>query len=236
MKILLSGEGRTDYGEKEYGTNEWKDGPVQVLISKIFTSDSIEFICVEKQDLLNRKTKLGKKTLGELKGHGIVAYLLGFWARENKIDYDIISLYRDCDKDSGVKSSDVRACQIRYERIKSDIINGFSKICNRNNYVAIVPVRMIENWLLSDIGSFEKAFDNSEPYKLPKNPEQIWGDKDDKSSNYPKYCLHRVIYGYNSKPCREIYCTIAEHIDLDVIKQKCPSFDDFYNTIREKSS
>ncbi len=41
VDIALTGEGKTDYGYKEYGSNEWKWGPIASYIKSIAAKNDI---------------------------------------------------------------------------------------------------------------------------------------------------------------------------------------------------
>jgi hypothetical protein len=53
-----------------------------------------------------------------------------------------------------------------------------------------VAVEMIEAWLLSDPQLLEPP---SLPLPAGRRPEQLWGDKHDPQSNYPKHVLRRCV-------------------------------------------
>ena len=49
-RILLCGEGPTDYGNPKYGSHDWEEGPVQPIIRKSVNGD-IEFAYTTKEDI-----------------------------------------------------------------------------------------------------------------------------------------------------------------------------------------
>jgi hypothetical protein len=97
--------------------------------------------------------------------------------------------------------------------------------------LAIVPKEMIESWLLAD----EKAYP-AIPIapRLPTRPEELWGDKRDKNSNYPYNYFMRVLSQsvlsqFELADNSDTYTEIAEKIDIDVLKNRCrESFGQFY--------
>src|SRR5665648_533821 len=77
-KVLLCGEGPTDYGRQKYGSTEWEEGPVQSIIRKCVFED-IEFAYDTKNEV--RKVRI-QRTSAKLKGHGVKAYQLCVIASE----------------------------------------------------------------------------------------------------------------------------------------------------------
>jgi hypothetical protein len=103
----------------------------------------------------------------------------------------------------------------------------------------MVPIRMIESWLLGDEGSYEKYFGKKiHNPKLPKKPELIWGKDDDPNSDFPKCYLEKVLKQFNEESSREVFNNIAENIDIENLKKNCPIsfakfYDDFQNSVVE---
>ena len=60
MKIAITGEGKTDFGQKEYSTGKWLPGPAIVYAENIAKEKGVEveFIPIEKEDV---KKALQKK-------------------------------------------------------------------------------------------------------------------------------------------------------------------------------
>ena len=93
--------------------------------------------------------------------------------------------------------------------------------------IAIVPQRMTESWLLSDVTAFEKTF-GSKPNnpELPSKPEETWGNKG--AEEHPKTIMANVLAQYRAEVSPEIFGVIAENTDIDVLTQRCPkSFGQF---------
>ena len=69
MKIAITGEGKTDFGQKEYSTGKWLPGPAIVYAENIAKEKGVEveFIPIEKEDV--KKVKLqrsvGKRNAGK---------------------------------------------------------------------------------------------------------------------------------------------------------------------------
>jgi len=232
-RVLLCGEGPTDYGNPEYGTNRWEEGPVQPIIRKTAGKPFI-FEHVEKKELKRLRIQRGPQG-----GHAVKAYKLSVIAKKRKIDRVIC--YVDADKLSG-KGNKEAVAKESFRRVYSDIKNGFNdfneRFGSRNGKkihgIPMVPLRMIESWLLSDGNAFYKCFGTypSSP-PLPHKPELIWGDKDDPESNYPKNLMNRVLKQYYKKNSREVFNEIAKTIAIDMLRERCPlSFEPFYINLR----
>lgn len=226
-KILLFGEGPTDYGKPEYGLHNWEEGPVQPLIRKVVNHD-IEFVYATKEEV--RSKKIQRRTGAKLSGHGVKSYQLCLIALE-KGDIDNIVCYVDADREHGSRKSK-RESEKRLQEIHSQIKNGFQQFSDArsHNSIPMVPLKMIESWLLADDQAFAQCFerDPSNP-ALPGQPELIWGDENDPTSNHPKNYLKRVLEQYNQEANRDTFKSIAEEIDIDTLRARCPlSFELFY--------
>jgi len=77
----------------------------------------------------------------------------------------------------------------------------------------MIPLKMIESWLLADEIAFTTCF-GKPPTRppLPRQPELIWGDENDQTSNHPKIILKRVLDQYKSQSYyRDIYQDCGEY-------------------------
>lgn len=222
MRVLLHGEGVTDCGARNWH-GDWDEGPVQVLMRKIV--DDLDIVCVNKADIKVPRSKL-QRSLRGLSGHGVVALIL---AHEAKVrGFGVAALYRDADRNGGSDARKEHECRKRHNEIIHDIYQGFEQSRCNLRYIAIVPMKMIENWLLSDPNSYVKAFGGNPP-DLPNTPELIWGDEKNPHSNHPKRVISRVLGTYGEKPNRESFCMIAKYIDIDTLRSKCYiSFETFF--------
>ena len=102
----------------------------------------------------------------------------------------------------------------------------------------MIPIRMIENWLLGDENVYKKIFGSlpASP-KLPNKPEYIWGSKYKPDSNYPKHYLRRVLEQYHKDRDTNNYIIISKNIDIENLKKACNySFGKFYNDIETLQS
>jgi len=93
-------------------------------------------------------------------------------------------------------------------------------------YLICIPVEEIEAWFLSDPATIKKIYSLSKPPTMKGLPETI---------SSPKEELGRLVKVYSNKQ-KEYLNTkhnliIAEQINMDLINQKCPSFQLLYNFI-----
>ena len=234
MKIFLVGEGATDCGQKWYDERKaeyvWLNGPIQVYIHKahpdaeILAMDKLTFSVesAERQVKRNGKTL---RELSELSGHGKKAFFVADMAREKGCD--VTAMYVDADKAQGPAPKSEHECRKRYNEVCGDVKVGLQK-GGAKKYLAIVPMKMIECWIMGDPEAFPAAFGKAVDKALPKAPELIWGDEHDPASDYPKNRLQKVMTQCGTECCRETYTEIAEHSKLEVLSTRCPiSFADF---------
>ncbi|MBF0231556.1 MAG: DUF4276 family protein, partial [Desulfamplus sp.] len=209
----------------------WLEGPVQPLVRKL-VSQQIEFVCVLKEDVKNVRLQKRRQQNKKLKGKGIAATKLCIYAGTN--GYDSIIHFSDADREQGTKNSPNES-EKRFKKVYSEIIEGVMYE-DQIVYIPMVALKMIESWLLSDEGAFERCFGQSpESPQLPKKPELIWGKKEDPQSDYPKNYLKRVLAQFKAVDCRETYFDIANAMDVDLVKERCSiSFRRFYEDIKKK--
>lgn len=231
MKILLTGEGSTDCGqEKRTSTGPiWEDGPVQIFLNKIADECSapIEIMTISKTKIAEyRSVKRQRRAVSGLSGHGIKAFYVAQAAADQ--DCDVAALYADADTPRGISPKDKHQCKAWYDEVKRNMICGFSR-GTISAAIAIIPMKMIECWLLGDSQTFTALWGRDFDPKYFRSPELIWGAKDDPSSDYPKNKLHRALAECNEEPNRETYCKIADASDISQLVESCPiSFGDFY--------
>ncbi|HNX28739.1 MAG TPA: DUF4276 family protein [Syntrophomonadaceae bacterium] len=230
-KVLLCGEGPTDCGKQKFGSTEWEEGPVQPIIMKLVNGD-IEFAYTTKEEVKGKKIQ--RRTGAKVTGHGAKSYKLCMIAEERK-DIDNIICYVDADREHGSRKSK-RESKKRLQEIYSQISNGFQQFsaARSHNSIPMVPLKMIESWLLADDQAFAQCFESSPANPvLPGQPELIWGDENNPSSNHPKNYLKRVLEQYNQEANRDTFKSIAEEIDIDALRERCPlSFEIFYQDIK----
>ncbi|WP_174986740.1 DUF4276 family protein [Burkholderia lata] len=84
--------------------------------------------------------------------------------------------------------------------------------------VAVIPVNMIESWILADLDAISKVIKFWPLGKVVVNPEGV---------RFPKKHLedlseknHRPRYNHAT-----MNAAIAKHLNLDVVRRRCPSFE-----------
>jgi len=99
------------------------------------------------------------------------------------------------------------------------------------NCLAVVPKETIESWLLSDENAYPLKPSNP---KLPLNPEDLWGQRNDSNSNHPKNIFSKVLKQFNLIDNRDTYAQIAEKINIEILENRCPiSFGQFIKDTQE---
>ena len=213
IKVLILGEGPTDVG-KLNSSGQWEAGCVLTLIGKINEKIKLNFFPVQKNALPKTLAKSDQK---KFEGHGKNIQKLIFYSILNKISHDLVVYFGDTDKESRTKNTPVQAKHASQQAYRQayDALNHFGK-----KGFAIIPLRMLESWLLADETSFEKSFGSK--LKLPNNPEFLWGDKHDPGSNYPKHVLEKVLNDFGSSCSNEVFCDLMQNIDLAKLYDNCP--------------
>lgn len=234
MIIALTGEGPTDYGQKEWGTNNWLEGPVQKYVRKIANKNGVldlKFVVLEREDV--QKVKLQRTISKGLENKAVPARKFVTLMLLKDIEKGIY--YCDADRQGGSKNTEFNAKK-RYDELYDSVTKGLKT----TNAIPMIALRMIECWLLADNLSLEKIFQVEIPVEnLPKKPEYIWGNVNQDKSDYPKNYLERVIKNSNKKmkkyiSNREDFAMIAENTRLDVILQRCPlSFGKFSSDLED---
>ncbi|MDR0330765.1 MAG: DUF4276 family protein [Chitinispirillales bacterium] len=215
IKILLCGEGVTEYGRDECSHGEYfhADGVMQVLIKKLAgdAGTNLSFVVKKSSDLKNIGT-LPRK--GYQNAKNAKAIKLAQMAKQE--DCLHIVYHRDEDN-KGFKS--------KYD----EVLEYFTAAQEKGvPCLAIVPMHMTESWLLSDAGAFPKIPDSP---KLPNKPEETWGGKG--TDTHPKKYLSRVLEQFHMLPSAEICADIAEKMDVEVVRKQCPiSFGQFYEDMK----
>ncbi|MCI8586854.1 MAG: DUF4276 family protein [Lachnospiraceae bacterium] len=235
-RIAVTGEGPTDYGQSEYnprtGRNEWNWGPVKgfcILCLKAGDEGQhLEFYPVPKEEV--KRMKLLRSDIG-LEGRAIPARKFRNLCREQHLEYGIF--YSDADRggDSGKIPHSARK---HFEKVYQEVIQGLQAE-ESSKFIPMVPLKMIECWLLADESAYEKYFGKIP--KLPSAPELIWGNKEDPESDYPKcYIIRAIKQASNAKlnSGREVFSELVQDINVEVLKRKCPiSFSTFYEDFRK---
>lgn len=244
MKILIMGEGPTDVGGRDYQTGRFLEGPIPVMIRRGL-EEPVEMDLLEKSARKEKTSKRShfQRSIKGLHGQGVCS----FWAKKQAAEgaYDAVVFYSDSDREGGRDSRTEVACRKRFSEVKADIEAGFRRANHPDVFdLAIVPVKMIESWLMADSDAFSSAFGSPRRMRgktirndFPKRPELEWGDKHDSASNYPKCQLNRILSGYGEEANQDTFVQLAKAIDFQTLQEKCPiSFASFYRDLMKLKS
>lgn len=223
MKIFLVGEGPTDCGWEDNGT--WKDGPVQVYLRRLIGNADI--LTVHKSKIRDmRKNKRQRRSIPKLPGHAVNAFFISQAAVDNGCD--CAAMYVDGDE----SSKEAHICQKRYESLKREILTGLQTGADIQA-LAIIPMKMIESWMLGDRAAFWNLYGKELDHKYFRTPELIWGNSSDSTSDFPKNKLKRALLECKEELTRDVYPQIATAQDIGVLCQTCPiSFGDFFEQVQ----
>lgn len=116
-----------------------------------------------------------------------------------------------------------------YKRVASNIICS-AKLKNKLICI-LIPTEEIEAWILADMEAIVKAFPSFIPPKQPFfHPEDICSPKEKLKSLINKN-KPRPLYTDTSKNQG-----LIEHLDLTVVKKKCPSFAELYEFVKNDTA
>jgi len=98
--------------------------------------------------------------------------------------------------------------------------------CGILKKAVIIPIEEVEAWFLSDMNAVRKTFSLKKDIKPVASPHNV---------KSPKEFLESLVYRESGKTCRYLNTKhnlkLAEALDVEIAKAKCPSFRDFYNYI-----
>lgn len=129
-----------------------------------------------------------------------------------KVTHIIICHDSDCENPKKIKD------------LNRELKNKISNIPNHKKTVCIViPVQEIESWLLADIPNLKKRFSGINIKDIP-NPEKVNSPKEFIEKASRKKCKPRYIHAIHNSE-------LANNIDIDLIRNKCPNFLPFYKFV-----
>ena len=232
IRIAIVGEGITDCGTNVPGVG-LSEGPVEMYIRKIATDCEIEFQLFTRSQLKNdNSVRLQRKSLLGLSGSEIQAVKLA--AIAGKQGFDIAAFFCDCDNPGNGHNTEERAIRRSFERLYEEIQNALEKgIMDKDTKpLVIIPIKMIESWIMSDPDSFRIVFGRKGKADFPDYPELDWGDLRDPKSNFPKCRLNRIMEVFDAASSPETYYDIAENSNIDELCRKCPiGFGQFHKDL-----
>jgi hypothetical protein len=176
----------------------------------VIAEDTSDFKCLkilikrlEDKEAISVEGK-GFGSCGNMMNKG--AKFLNSYNEQNKYRKLIICHDRDENSYQGI-----------YEKVVSKIIDN-AKIKSEKLICILIPTEEIEAWILADIKAVSKVIPSWQPKDEYPNPEGI---KDPKETlirlsrvNKPK-----PLYSHNTHNEQ-----VMKHIDLEMVKKKCPSF------------
>ncbi|MFK7950510.1 MAG: DUF4276 family protein [Saprospiraceae bacterium] len=236
LNIALIGEGKNDVGIM--GEKSWQDGTVQAYVDRFLGDDfelKFEVLRVSKKDI--KQLKIGNKgRYRKQKIRGIAKKILRFVQLYPKRKFDLLILFSDVDKTQGKEASENEA-KAKYASILADLENGKQFLFEKKpeiKFVPMIPVRILECWLLGDKDGFENIACSPQNPKLPNQPEQTWGEKNNPESDYPKHYLKRILENNDFPNNTETYRNIVFNNNFQNLNQNCSiSFPLFYNKMME---
>jgi hypothetical protein len=128
------------------------------------------------------------------------------------IDFDVLVFFSDTDKKQGEKPSEIEAKK-QYQERRSHLEECLMVIEKRLNVhgILMMPIRVLECWLLGDAEGFEGIACSPQKPQLPNKPEFIWGDVHNPESNYPKHYLRRILENCDLESKTEVF---KKHCEL----------------------
>jgi hypothetical protein len=90
-------------------------------------------------------------------------------------------------------------------------------------FCIVVPVREIEAWILADIGSVTNVISSWKPSPIKTSTERIAKPKEHLEK------LSRSAKGFTRYDYTIHNPSVAKHLDLEVVRRKCPSFHPLYD-------
>ncbi|WP_157660238.1 DUF4276 family protein [Burkholderia ubonensis] len=151
----------------------------------------------------------GLNGAGEIKNKG-AAIITAFASNETKG----CIVVRDCD---GLDSKG------KFKSIKSDVFDKV-KIKQKPPYCIVLPKHELESWYLADISCVTRVWPRWRPTEKYGHPESIAKAKEE---------LIRISRAKNLKPRYSTSdgASIADVMDLEVVRRKCPSFEPLHSLI-----
>lgn len=225
LNIAIIGEGKNDVGIM--GAYEWKEGTIQEYLRRFLADDfELEFfpLAVSKTETKKiRGLKGGRYRKYQVKG--VAKKLFRFVSLHKKqTDLNLLIFFSDTDKTQGKKASELEA-RHKYNDILKNINEGKRLIEDEMpelKFIPMIPIRILECWLLGDIEGFENIGCSPQNSSLPPKPELIWGEQENPESNYPKHYLKRILENGGFPNNTETYQLIVNNNNLENLKQNCP--------------
>jgi hypothetical protein len=185
----------------------------------VIAEDDSDFNCL--QILIKR---LAKDSTISIKGEGFgccsvmlnkAANVLKQW--DKKQEYRKFIICYDRDKET---------VQKRYEEVITKVIKPSGIKKTENLICILIPTEEIEAWILADLKAVSNVISSWQPKQLFPNPEAIINPKEE---------LRRLSREGKPKPLyrHETHNEqVMKYLDLEVVKNKCPSFAELYEFVK----
>lgn len=236
LNIAIIGEGKNDVGVM--GEKMWNDGTIQVYLER-FLADNFELnftpLSVSKKETTEIKSlKGGRYRKFHIKG--VAKKLFRFIQKYPNNNFHLLVFFSDTDKTQGQKASEKEA-KSKYQSILEHLEEGkklLDEVMPDLEFIPMIPVRILECWLLGDKDGFENIGCSPQNPNLPKQSELLWGDAENPESNYPKYYLKQILENGGFVNDTETYRNIVFNNNFGNLYQNCPiSFPLFYDEIEK---
>ncbi|PPD48261.1 MAG: hypothetical protein CTY16_06025 [Methylobacter sp.] len=192
------------------------------MMYAVIAEDTNDFACLK---VLIRRLANDKSIV--IKGKGY----MGCGEMLNKGKRDLQNYAKQgCTKFIICYDKDRESKQKRYEDVITKIIKPANLKKAHNLICILIPTEEIEAWILADIKAIAKIIPTWQPTQEFHQPETVIS---------PKEHLTRLSRDHRSKPLY-IYTLhnekVLEHVDLDIVKKKCPSFIDLAVFVEENKT
>jgi hypothetical protein len=232
LNIAIIGEGKNDVGVM--GEKTWQDGTIQAYLERFLAADfQLNFtpLSVSKKETSEIKTLKGGR-YRKFHVKGIAKKLIRFVQKYHQTDFHLLIFFSDTDKTQGQKATEKEAIS-KYNSILEHLEEGkklLTEVMPDLQFIPMIPVRILECWLLGDNDGFENIGCSPQNPNLPKQAELLWGEDQNPDSNYPKHYLKRILENGGFPNDTATYRNVVFNNNFQNLYQNCPiSFPLFYN-------
>lgn len=205
-RILIFGEGTTELR----GPGDRWTGCGRTLLMRLFGSPPAELLTLEERVLSRFRRDLELAGEPVVRGEGAQAALA---LRIAGATAQGLVLMRDNDRSVRRPHGERRdAIERGFEEARAQAARVPSTLA--------LAIECIEAWALADPDAWVRVFGKAP--KLPANPESLWGNTRDSSSNHPKCVLHRCLEEIGRTTPMNVPAMLLEHASLDRLAAACP--------------
>jgi dihydrofolate reductase len=205
-RILVFGEGTTELR----GPGERWTGCGRTLLMRLLGSPPADLLTLEERTLsrFRRDLDLAGEPLvrGEDAQAGLALQIASATAHG-------LVLMRDNDRSARRPHGERReAIETGFERTRTQGATVPATLA--------LAIECVEAWALADPDAWVRVFGKAP--QLPANPESLWGDWRDESSNHPKRVLRRCLQEIDRATTRNVPAMLLEHASLERLAATCP--------------